>query len=140
MKREILFKAVRIDNGEWAFGFLALSKNKDVAIIFDEDIDVNVDAGTICQFTGQTNDYGQNIFDGDKFNTDEDDGSFLLVEWENELSMFCVNLYGYAHSIGEGSQDIFDTELSKVDSNLFSVEDLHDLGVIGNIHDKIEKP
>ena len=52
--REILFKAKRIDNGEWVQWSL-------LAGIEDSEIDKN----TICQFTGMTTQSGQKVWEHD---------------------------------------------------------------------------
>lgn len=101
--REILFKAKRIDNGEWVEGNIILSKDADEeykAIIIpsvnsnmftddrgNEDLGFknwyNVDPSTICQYTGLTDKNSQKI-------------------WENDVVyMRCNGLSGYGEVIYE---------------------------------------
>ena len=72
--REILFRAKRIDNGEWVEGQYAFILNPltesgepikhlicNGTNIFNDEIDPE----TICQYTGKTDEQGKKIFEGD---------------------------------------------------------------------------
>lgn len=132
--REILFKAKRIDNGEWVVGSLIqtpylgsmrswisseqedkaglreISSNQAVWRAFEVRTD------TICQCTGLKDKNGKLIWENDILNSGN-----LVVTWREELASYCLTKKGwmYQHFFGEAV-------------------DACDCEVIGNIFDNPE--
>ena len=115
--REILFKAKRLDNGEWVEGYyIGPIGVLDVHEICDvHDITgprVEVDPSTVCQYTGLKDKNGKRIFEGDNV-YDPHENSIYTVEWNENNAIFQM-----AH-----------------DWRRRSVETAYYCEIIGNIHD-----
>lgn len=90
--REILFKAKRLDNGEWVEGYyIGPIGVLDVHEICDiHDITgprVEVDPSTVCQYTGLKDKNGKRIFEGDNV-YDPHENSIYTVEWNENNAIF----------------------------------------------------
>ena len=94
MKRQILFRAKRSDNGEWVYGNLIDSDSIVGKIVeFDGEYFIpefwyKVVPETVAQFTGLTDKNGTKIFDGDIIS-----GSGVvnkLVTYIDKYACFCL--------------------------------------------------
>ena len=104
MKREILFRGKRADNGEWVYGNL-IDSDSIVGKIVDFDGEYfipefwyKVDPETVGQFTGLTDKNGTKIFDGDivRFYDDsEDELTNGVVVFNSDFCSFCVSMIGH---------------------------------------------
>ena len=136
MNREILFKAKRLDNGEWVEGyylnitkinhFICTGKIKlDGAvkgIIAPEMYEIDPD--TLCQYTGLTDKNGQKIWENDilKANLDEsypEDITYIKILWDEYR--FCTN-ENYSTDIEALKK--WDAEHFQVCGNIFDNPDL----------------
>lgn len=116
--REILFKAKRIDNGEWVEGLLTIMWGQyHIINPNDENTAYPIDADTICQYTGLTDKNGNKIWENDIIQIATEDKYFHL-EWQDDTAGFVMN--------GDGFTIDFD--------NYWSYE----VEVIGNIFDNPE--
>ena len=95
MSREILFKAKRIDNGEWVEGGYFSEPYTDKKFIicwnsmglgFNEFIEVDPD--TICQYTGLTDKNGKKIWENDIVRNKK--GDIGVVQWFEEHAAFMI--------------------------------------------------
>lgn len=130
--REILFKAKRLDNGEWVEGYLSapntISFSPFGGRFFSE---VSINTNTICEFTGLTDSKGKKVFEGDilKF-FDKNE----WYEWTGRVEFGNPNggyTWGWQLVWMSGEKPSADTLL------WFDMEESGAYNkVIGNIHDK----
>ena len=139
--REILFRGIRIDNGEWVEGAFCM---KDCDSPFGEIVDrpsiikyeephsgywFRVDLETVSQFTGVTDKNGKKIFEGDIVHVL---GNQQVEDWKH------VDYIGSIAFLDAGFCVIDGT----IEDHAFRRYQLprldFDLKVIGNIHDSPE--
>ena len=138
MNREILFKAKRIDNGEWVEGYYVYCRKRhyilpvlNKAIGFDEREDewVEVNPDTLCQYTGLTDKNGKKIWENDIVNcwTCIDIGDF--ANYRVEIGYVEMNYGSF------GLHRIQDDTYYRPFKDYFEGYNLH---IIGNIFDNPE--
>ncbi len=101
--REILFRAKRIDNGEWAEGYyqkrFGLLEEEEHYIFHSESYNVweyaEIDKDTICQYMGLTDKNGQKIWEHDIVRRTDlhltEQPSVGIIEYDVENTAFLIH-------------------------------------------------
>ena len=142
MDDRYLFKAKRLDNGEWIIGFITFHKTGKAFIkpIFgDARSSEEVDPYTICQCIGKRDKYNHLIFENDLMDgfiypylsgLDSEHDYFAEVCWCDDITGFGICTHKYKNSDVRGSAD--------GDVDLMEDFDSSKWEVIGNIFDNPE--
>lgn len=124
--REILFRAKRVDNGEWVYGgyWLNSTATRDTANIIDSDGNTHgVIPETIGQYIGCTQKNGAKIFEGDIVLAGYGQHK-CVVAWDEECARFIYH--------------VTDKPCIIVCTSMYNKDNQSVLSVIGNIHDNPE--
>ena len=128
MNREILFKAKRVDNGEWVEGYYVFCRkrhyilpivNKIIGYDEREDGWIEIDPETLCQYIGLKDKNGKKIWENDIVKCRHSQ-SFGNVKW------YCGDYIGWC------VDDVYDCE-QQFDKDMFDTCE-----VIGNVFDNPE--
>ncbi len=133
--REILFRAKRIDNGEWIEGDLVHAPDGRTAVSTYDDL-VETVPETVCQYTGLTDKNGRKIFEGDiiTYQHDNDDCPFPNKDTKRRVGRVYFQEFRSCFAVAEGrnGSDMINQDLFKYVQNGNRVQ------VIGNIFDNPE--
>lgn len=146
MSREILFKAKRIDNGEWVEGQYVYITNpltedgKPIKHLICNGTNIFndlIDPDTLCQYTGLTDKYGKKIWENDilRYSYDYDGSPFLKDGEEIKYrvgAVFWSEWRGSWAVCGRGNKKCTNNDVFKYNRNPNRTE------VIGNIFDNPE--
>lgn len=132
--REILFRAKRLDNGEWIYGYVMNDKHKSLGrynSAYDFYVE-KIDTKTVGQYTGLKDKNGNKIFEGD-----------YLGDWcENDDGEECLGAYGAVTWWESDARYMLTTEEGLANDWTYE-EEAHptnwgNLYIVGNIHDNPE--
>lgn len=109
MKREILFRGKRVDNGQWVEGSLTVDCHGNSWICHPLKFPMeggfqyfNVDTETVGQFTGMTDKNGTKIFEGDIVKEQyKSHVTIYNVFWDEDYFAFRVKSKDYSYYLGE---------------------------------------
>lgn len=116
--REILFKAKRLDNGEWVDGFsccigpVGQEKHYIIPMYASAFYGIEVDPSTVCEYTSLTDKNGKKIFDGDVVRRETDYyGKHKVydepVVWEDDIEKgFLGEPYTSGYCIHGGNWEV----------------------------------
>ncbi|MDY6287971.1 MAG: YopX family protein [Bacteroidales bacterium] len=129
--KEILFRAKRLDNGEWVYGYIRHYQNNQHTTekwtIYEPalSLEYEVDPATIGQYTGLTDKNGTKIFEGD----------ILKVFYYGKSKIFGVVKFGKTRFFIDdnfmGMGDYMKTPMNEMFSR-------YEFEVVGNVHDNPE--
>ena len=149
--REILFRAKRLDNGEWVEGYYYrgtfsnelktyIKQNaidNDEGKLFRYDINYEVDTNTLCQYTGLTDKNGLKIWENDilkgffyPYLSDGKDNYYTEVIYFDNCPAFGI----YTHKNPKSSVN----GIAEGCTELMGEWDSENWEVIGNIFDNAE--
>lgn len=121
--RKILFKAKRIDNGEWVFGYVVddyLGQSDRVYIVGRSTVTAQVKPETISQYTGLKDKNGKMIFENDIMNKYKIN---QVVEFSTNLIANCGCCY-QVYAYGYDFSDIGSVEELEIIGNRFDNPEL----------------
>lgn len=135
--RKILFKAKRIDNGEWLEGLVTKIENTFCLIReYGSNISYECDVNTLCQYTGLTDKNGQKIWENDvvRYQFDTDDCIFPNKDTKKRVGKIFFSDFRASFSVamGRNGSKAINNDLFKYVQNGNRVE------AIGNIFDNAE--
>lgn len=97
MKREIKFKAKRLDGKGWVEGTPICINGKPYGVMIGEKESPDIDPNTVCQFTGMKDKTGNDVWEGDlvreSYELLDIDNLYevIYIEEEGAFAFKCIN-------------------------------------------------
>lgn len=128
--REIKFKAKEIQTGDWKYGQLVLSENKEHGVIIQHFQDVyyewDIDPKTVCQYVGAKDIKGEELYEWDLIDLTGEGKYIGVVLWcDKRHSFVTVDLEAY----NEGY------DYNEASEHLYGIEHTHRIGEMENRND-----
>ena len=145
MKREILFRGKRIDNGEWVYGYFYeecgatyIIEDRQKETMLNRNTPNVIIPETIGQFTGLLDKNGNKIFEGDIIKYNEHPKyllkSFIAeVSYKDYMASFSYLKLGLDENGWEQPLIHFFNEIDEFEEDVLPY-----IEIIGNIHDNPE--
>ncbi len=135
--REILFKAKRIDNGEWVEGYYAIAIDKrgirqHNILVADHSLGYFkwyvIDENTLCQYTGLTDKNGKKIWENDVVIYDNSPYNVYCTPHKGQIvcrnGSLCFKYFWYGVNYQSLFSDIFFETKCEVIGNIFDNPEL----------------
>ena len=141
--REILFRAKRLNNKEWVYGYYVHQFGAhEIRMKKTDEYDnegYHIDPETLGQYTGMTDRNGKKIFEGDILRSFLGRTKIISVvkygAFRPDFFYECAEGMGY--SINKKIYGLFSKDYNNGEEMMFA-EDMHLAEVIGNIYDNPE--
>lgn len=132
MEREIKFRGIDIDTGQFMYGSLLLKTKKRFIVVYENGIEMyfQVNPKSVGQYTGLKDKNGKELFESDRCKCRMNGIETHVEEVETEV-IYNLTVGAFGHKVISKDSDYKFFGLNS--KNLLSCE------IIGNIHEQLNK-